>query len=228
MRELQGLGWIWRSNGVEIACRVDGRTMRVFVPITRVWLTFGDEMAAVGYPFPPAVGACTVAGLFGSIKRAVKRHGRKAKRAVRKATKRISRSARKWGGHAVRLARSKYVRHGLKGASFVVPALAPAAAGLEVAHQAMLRYEEGRRAALAIKRGLRSPGDGAKVARALAIRQGTAAIAGRAKRGDRRARQYIGALGQMQRSGYRRARRAPRYPVRGIPRPTPAGIRWAA
>ena len=197
--ELKELGWQWRSNGVELWARVEGRLLRVFVPLSRVWLTFANELGAAGCPMEPAVGACySVGGFFRRIKRAVKRGGRRARRAVRRATRKVRRTAKRYGGQALRIARSKYVRGGLAAASFAVPALAPAAAGLEAAHRALSHYEAGRRAAQRIKRGLRSPGDGARMARAIAIRRGTRGIIRRARAGDQRAMQWMGAFRNLQ------------------------------
>lgn len=197
--QLNELGWQWRSNGVELWVRVDDRLLRVFVPLTRVWLTFSDELGAAGCPMEPAVGACyTVGGFFKRLKRAVKRGGRRARRAVRRATRKVKRTAKRYGSKALRAARSRYVRGGLAAASFAVPALAPAAAGLEAAHRALQHYEDGRRAAERIKRRLRRPGDAARVARAIAIRRGTRGIIRRARSGDRRALQWMGAFRSLQ------------------------------
>lgn len=80
IRQIQRLGWEWRPDGlgqglgpgVVLAVKVDGQTIRAFVPLARVWLTFDQELSAVGCVGCASVGApFTVGGLFSSIKRAV-------------------------------------------------------------------------------------------------------------------------------------------------------------
>ncbi len=80
IRQIQRLGWEWRPDGlgqglgpgVVLAVKVDGKTIRAFVPLARVWLTFDQELSAVGCVGCASVGApFTVGGLFSSIKKAV-------------------------------------------------------------------------------------------------------------------------------------------------------------
>lgn len=70
---LQKLGWEWRQNGVILRVQVSGRNMQVFVPLARVWVTFDQELAAVGCPLAPhSVGEpFSVGGFFSSIAKAV-------------------------------------------------------------------------------------------------------------------------------------------------------------
>jgi len=195
MRELQQLGWKWRNNGIEIFVKVDGQGIRVFVPLSRVWLTFANEFAAIGAPFESAIGAdFTVGGLFKRIGRRVKKFGRRAKSAIKKSTKKISRVAKKVGRGALKVARYPIIRHGLKAASMAVPVLAPAAGGLEAAHQALNAYERGKRAARDIKRGIKTVSNRRALRTAHNVRRATARLSKRARRGDRRAQQWLGAL----------------------------------
>jgi hypothetical protein len=160
-----------------------------------VWLTFANEFAAEGAPFEPAVGAdFSVGGLFKRIRRRVKKFGRRAKTAIRKATKKLGRTAKRVGRAALRGVRTKIVRHALKAASLAVPVLAPVAAGVEAAHQAISTYEKGRHAAQQIRSGIKTDANRQAVRAAHNIRRATARLAQRARQGDGRAMQWMGAL----------------------------------
>jgi hypothetical protein len=93
---LKSLGWIWRENGVELAVNLDGQTWRVFVPITNVCITFGEELAREGYYAPPRVGGYSVAGLWGDVTGAFKSIGKKAGSAISRAASSLTRTASKW------------------------------------------------------------------------------------------------------------------------------------
>lgn len=69
-RLLQGLGWQWTAQGPIVSVRVDGKTLRVLVPIQKVWLAFDQELALAGVPNLSGVGCpCSVAGFFDGMDR---------------------------------------------------------------------------------------------------------------------------------------------------------------
>lgn len=112
--QLQRLGWEWRDNGVILSVQVSGKTQRVFVPLGRVWLTFDEELTAVGCP----VGACsvgepfTVGGLFSSIKRAVSGAAKSVVKAV--VPKAVQKAATKVATVAKRAASTALALPGVK------------------------------------------------------------------------------------------------------------------
>lgn len=123
MRTLQKLGWRWHDNGVVLTVTVDGHAVEWFVPADHVVLTFGSELASVGCPLPPSVGAYpSVSGLFGGLKRAFRKASRAVKRAVPKA---VSRAAKK----VARVAKASARKYGL-------PALAPIKLGDDLRRRA--------------------------------------------------------------------------------------------
>lgn len=89
--QIQKLGWEWRDDGmgmglppgVCITVVVNGRPLRAFVPLTRVWLAFDQELQKVG-----CVGACWVGapfscgGFFSSIAHAVSSAAKAVSKAV--------------------------------------------------------------------------------------------------------------------------------------------------
>jgi len=108
IRQIQRLGWEWRPDGlgqglgpgVVLAVKVDGQTVRAFVPLARVWLTFDEELGAVGCVGCASVGApFTVGGLFSSITKAVSNAGKSVVKAVvpkaiQKAATRVANTAK--------------------------------------------------------------------------------------------------------------------------------------
>lgn len=79
VRQLQRLGWEWRPDGagtgagpgVLFSVSVSGRTRSVFVPLSRVWVIFDQELQKVGCPSAAAVGApFSVGGFFSFVKKA--------------------------------------------------------------------------------------------------------------------------------------------------------------
>lgn len=210
-RELRGLGWTWTEHGPIVHLDLNGSSVAVLVPLRRVRVEFGRELAAVGYPYE-AVGAVeSVGGFFSSIKKAVKRVGKAAKGAVRKAAKGVSRVARKYGTKALaygkRIVRDKRFRAGLAIASVAVPALAPAAAAVETANRALDYYERGKRVAERVARGIERPGDVAKLAAGAAAQEAIGVIAQRAQRGDVDAQRFVGGLHAVQAArAFRRGR----------------------
>lgn len=79
VKQLQRLGWEWRPDGagtgagpgVLFSVQVSGRMRSVFVPLSRVWVIFDQELQKVGCPSAAAVGApFSVGGFFSFIKKA--------------------------------------------------------------------------------------------------------------------------------------------------------------
>ena len=164
LQQLKNLGWQWHDNGAIV--QVTGTdqegqpvTCGVFVPVDRIWAAFQKHLGAVGCPFPPGVGApFSVGSLFSWVKGAAKDVGG----AVGSAGKEVVHVANKYGGHAVQklgkeAMESKTFRGVVDVAAIAVPALAPAAAGLETAHQIYDKVELGKHAAHAIAQGFHTP-----------------------------------------------------------------------
>jgi len=92
MKTVQAIGWDWVTDGVVVTLLVDGSVAQWFVPIGHVHIQFSREMARVGAPFLPSVGAPSVGGLFGSISHAFRSASRAVKHAVPKAVTRAANS----------------------------------------------------------------------------------------------------------------------------------------
>ena len=97
--QIQRLGWDWRSDGmglglgpgVLLSVSVSGKTMRAFVPLSRVYLAFDQELQSVGCVGACSVGAqLSVGGFFSFVKKAVKSVGKVAKAVVPKAIQRAA------------------------------------------------------------------------------------------------------------------------------------------
>lgn len=209
--ELQRLGWEWLPNGVApgtgpgvmIRVQLSSRKLNVFVPLTRVWLTFDNEMQRVGCPSAAAVGApFSVGGFFSFIKKAAKSIGSAAKRLVPKAVQRaaakVASVAKKYGGAALKYGRmvasNPWIRRGLMAASVAVPMLAPVAGAVELANRASDAYNKGIAAARQIRAGVQTAENMARVARGLNARNFVTGVVQLAQQGDSRARQVAGAL----------------------------------
>jgi hypothetical protein len=211
--QIQRLGWEWRPDGIGhgtgqgvlLKVGINGQLMQVFLPLSQVWIVFDQELQRVGCPGAASVGApFSVGGFFSFIKKAAKSIGRAAQRvvpkAIQRAASRVVSVAKKYGGKAISAAktvvRSPILRGAVMAASFAVPALAPAAAALEIANRAADYYDKGIQAAKAIKAGIKNPALLGQVAQGLAAREGMQGIIQRATQGDARARQVIGAFQQ--------------------------------
>lgn len=78
IRQIQRLGWEFRPDGIAgqgpgvlFTVRISGQDVRTFVPLHRVWVTFDQELQAVGCPSAASVGApYSVGGFFSFIKKA--------------------------------------------------------------------------------------------------------------------------------------------------------------
>lgn len=199
LEELQAAGWQWTQGGLRVWLKLEGRVMKVFVPLYRVDKIFCQEMDDEDCSLEPAVGDYTVAGFFKRLKRSVRRFKKRAKRAILKATRRIKKVARGAARQTIKIGRNKWFRAGLGAAAVAFPALAPAAAGLEVANRVYDRVEKGKRAALAIKRGHKTPQNLRLVKDGLRQRGNVTRMMRLARKGDRKAQQFMGAW--LQNSG---------------------------
>jgi hypothetical protein len=107
MAQLQRLGWEWHQNGVIVRVETSHGKRAVFIPLSRVWATFDQELAAVGCPTQQAsVGApFSVGGFFSFVKKAVSSVSSAVKKVVPKAIQRAASSvvntAKKYGSAAV-------------------------------------------------------------------------------------------------------------------------------
>jgi len=89
--QIQRLGWEWRPDGagtgagpgVQFSIVMGGRAQRVFVPLSRVWVIFDQELQRVGCVGAASVGApFSVGGFFSFIKKAASSVVKGAKGAV--------------------------------------------------------------------------------------------------------------------------------------------------
>jgi hypothetical protein len=92
---------------------------------------------------------------------------------------------------------SKIVRYGLDAAALAVPALAPVAAGLEAAHQAIKYVDDGVAAAKQIKNGVTTAQNVAKVALGLSTQRAVSDIVQQAHAGSQAAQRTVGAFQQL-------------------------------
>lgn len=213
IQSLERLGWSWHQNGigsgtgpgVMVQAKANGRTIKVFIPLSRVWLTFDEELQRVGCPSAASVGApFSVGGFFSFVKKAASSIASVAKKvvpkAIQRAATRVVATAKRYGAAAVKgvktVTSNPIFRGALIAASFAVPALAPAAAALEIANRAAKIYSAGQTAAKAIKAGYNTVQNVDAVRRGLMARQQVQAVVQRAHAGDPRAKQLVGAFQQ--------------------------------
>jgi hypothetical protein len=164
-----------------------------------IWEALHREMSAVGCPLQGGVGEpLSVGSIFGSIAHAVSHAVSSVAHAVApaiaKAAKAVVHTAAVVGKGIVN---SKIVRYGLDAAAVAFPVLAPAAAGLEAAHQALKYVDQGVEAAKQIKNGINTAANVAKVARGLATQKAVAEVVQKAKAGVPSAMRSIGAFQQL-------------------------------
>lgn len=171
-----------RDSCLFIDVEVDGRTWTVRVPLRKLHVAWCEEARRVGCVMPRRVGCPrNVGGLFDSVSRAFRSATRAVKRAIPKSVQRavnrvskLARGAVRTGKKALRAAKgivkSDAFAAGLVGASFLVPALAPAAAAAIAAQQMVAR---GEKAAAAAKQVIRQARAGSKHAQQVmgALRQ---------------------------------------------------------
>lgn len=115
--QLQRLGWEWRPDGagtgagpgVQFSIVMGGRAQRVFVPLSRVWVIFDQELQRVGCTSAASVGApFSVGGFFSFVKKA-----------ARSVSKGVSKAVSKVVPKAIKRAVSKVVSTAKSAASFI-------------------------------------------------------------------------------------------------------------
>lgn len=96
---IQRLGWEWRPDGagtgagpgVQFTIQMSGRQQRVFVPLSRVWVIFDQELQRVGCVGAASVGApFSVGGFFSFVKKAASSVAKAVNKVVPKAIKRAA------------------------------------------------------------------------------------------------------------------------------------------
>jgi len=198
-KPLTGFGWNWREDGVLLTLTIDGTPLRVFVPLDVIWHELHHALSAVGCPLQGGVGEpMSVGSIFGSIAHAVSHAVTSVAHAVvpaiKKAASAVVSKAAQYGKAAIQ---SKTFRYALDAVAVAVPALAPAAAAVEVAHQAIERVNQGIEAAKAIKNGVVTAANTAKVALAINQQKAMATVVQKAQQGNVQARQVVGAMQQL-------------------------------
>lgn len=201
------------SATFRFAAIVDGRRWTVEVPLRSVQISFEKHARAVGCPLPRSLGARTqhrtIGGFFDSIKKAYKSVTRKVKHALPKVAQRaihhVEKTAEKaakytWDAHMIArdIVKSDAFAAGLVGASFVVPALAPAAAAVVAARTMLKNIDAGKRAAQAIARGVQqTPAMLQAITRGQRAKADAQTLVTSAKTGSTVARQFMGAFRQL-------------------------------
>lgn len=202
-KHLTGFGWNWHEDGVLLTLTIDGTPIRAFVPLDVIWHELHTHLSAVGCPMRGGVGEpMSVGSIFGSIAHAVSHAASSVAHAVasvvppavKKAAAAVVTKAAQYGKAAIQ---SKVFRYAVDAVAVAVPALAPAAAALEVAHQAIERVNQGIEAAKAIKNGVVTAANTAKVALGVEQQKAMGIIVQKAQAGNVQARQVVGAMQQL-------------------------------
>lgn len=212
MQTLRQLGWRWHNNGAVLAVRMaDGTSQEVFVPMANVHMCFAGEMGRVGCPLPQTVGAySTAVGFFGAIKRAMRRVKRRIKKLIPKSIRRAAAKVHRLARKAVRFAHrvtkraARFVRSPagmaiLAAVSTAVPVLAPASAAVTAAAHMVAKIDRGIEIAKQVKRGVLRPNKKQRklMRQALIGKRAVDKVLDRAKRGDRGAQRFAGAMKQV-------------------------------
>jgi hypothetical protein len=182
-------GWKWTNQGLQVSMGAS----TVLFPPRQVIVLFDRAFTEVGVPPSVSVGACmSVGGLFKKVRRGL---SKKIKGVTRsKIVRGISRAAKKVGTVAKNVVTHPAFRAGFAGLAMAVPALAPAAAGLEVASRVIKKVEDGKRAAQQIKKGIKTAKNIKAVKAARTAQKGIARVVQRAGQGDQRAKRAFGAI----------------------------------
>lgn len=191
---------------------VDGREWLVEIPVGRIRLIYHQAAREEGVTLPRALGSnCrTVGGLFSSLKKAYKRVTRKVKKALPKVARRALHHVEKtaeWGAGkvidahkmALNVVKSDAFAAGLVGASFLVPALAPAAAAVVAARAMIAKVEAGKRLAEGVKKGIvqMSPAVAKIIGEGKQQQANAKTMVSAARSGNNTAMQFMGALRQL-------------------------------
>jgi hypothetical protein len=222
--QLQGLGWQWTDHGPIVSVTLNGKKHRVQVPLHDVFMAFDRELHAVGCPTLSSVGApYSVGGFFSHLKHAFSGVAKVARSVVHKAGKAVEGVAKNAVHHALLpinvlrhgpgaithlikedvhqakgIVRSPVFRTVLTAAAVAVPALAPVAIAIQTANAVLAKVEAARAAAMRIKQGIASVADTQTAKQGLLLTQGVAAVVEKAKNGDPKAQQLVGAFKHIQ------------------------------
>lgn len=172
LQEIAQLGWDWRENGAILTVHAGGSMYRWFVPVPVIAQAFGEEFARIGMPLPHSVGAYSVGGLWGSIKKAARKASRAAKRKVRKAVKRASQRVKKVARKGARVV-ARQARGAVRTAKRI--AKSPRELGLTALTGGVYAVQQTPTARAAMKAGRYVPGpigSGARAAEALTTASG--------------------------------------------------------
>jgi hypothetical protein len=182
-------GWKWTNQGLQVSMGAS----TVLFPPRQIIVLFDRAFNEVGVPPSVSVGSCmSVGGLFKKVRRGL---SKKIKGVTRsKIVRGISRAAKKVGTVAKNVVTHPAFRAGFAGLAVAVPALAPAAAGLEVASRVVKKVEVGKRAAQEIKKGIKTVKNIKAVKAARSAQRGMARVVQRAGAGDPRAKRAFGAI----------------------------------
>lgn len=203
MATLNGLGWHWRADGVEVMISTDMGVRRVFIPLRYVWIAFRPMFAksdqAVGCP-------SHAVGLFGFIRRAARNVARTAQGAyktvvpkrIRRAAARVHSLARQGLKIAHGAFTSRTAQAIVAGLGVAVPVLAPAAGAVLAAQELARHVDTGLRVARAVERGFKpTPRQQLAMNRAKQAMDSVSNIATQAKAGNTAAQQLLGAFAQI-------------------------------
>lgn len=217
-RTLNSLGWEWYEDGAVVTAVVNGNPVRVFVPLRRLTLTFGQELdlpTAVGCvgctDLVQTIGACarsldSAPVAIGRRSRSERRSRRRRRRSRRRrrrrkffrglgrAARRVTKAVAKVAKGVLKIATSKVAQGLVAAIGTAVPVLAPAAAAIATAQGVVRKVAAGLDAAKRIRAGDRNPQLGRVVQQGLAAKRTVDVIASRAKQGDRRAQEFAGGL----------------------------------
>jgi hypothetical protein len=156
---LDQLRWQWGDSGVTFTVVVNGQRVPVFLPLQEIWRYFAEH-----FPMRHSVGCTQSAiGFWGAIKRAARSVSRGIKRvarrvipkAVQRAAASVARVAKRVVTTVAKAATSDIATYALMGVA-LIPGMAPAAAGLLAAQQALKRIDVGIAAAKKIAAGIRA------------------------------------------------------------------------
>lgn len=189
-------GWRWCRHGLV----VEYMGKRVLLPLPVLVRIVEAHMQAEGLPDGAcSVGACySVGGLLNKVRRGVTRAKVVPKFARKALDGKLARSIAKagdtMGNVAKTVATHPAFRAGMAAAATAFPVLAPAAVGLEVAARVVKKVEDGKAAALEIKRGVNNAANRKKVKAGVAAKHAIQRTVTRAKAGDQRAQRAAGAI----------------------------------
>lgn len=239
IKQLNRKGWTWRNHGLSVRVRARGRNPRtrkhvnVHIPSRNVRRIFERSMASVGCPLCPGIGAAgepdyTVGGFFKSIGKAFKgikkvvtaptrfvhKKMRESKsgffRGIAKGIDKVKSVAKKVGEVAKKVVRSKVFRGIVAAAAVAFPVLAPAAAVLETVQQVMDRVDKAKAVAKSLESGKApSPGDLATLAAGTKAEKGVGDMMALAKKGDKKAQEFMGGVVNLTDKARARAGKAP-------------------